>query len=80
MIYALTSRTVTIYHLNLLIKRDELNADGAKLSADKISVYEINSGTSIDLKMDGVNEHKIVNAVSMSEPLSDIYSEYNRLK
>ena len=67
-------------YLNLLIKRDELNADGAKLSADKISVYEINSGTSIDLKMDGVNEHKIVNAVSMSEPLSDIYSEYNRLK
>ena len=67
-------------YLNLLIKRDEFNADGAKLSADKISVYEINSGTSIDLKMDGVNEHKIVNAVSMSEPLSDIYSEYNRLK
>lgn len=67
-------------YLNLLIKRDELNADGTKLSADKISVYEINAGTSIDLKMDGVNEHKIVNAVSMSEPLSDIYSEYNRLK
>ena len=67
-------------YLNLLIKRDELNAVETKLSADKISVYEINSGTSIDLKMDGVNEHKIVNAVSMSEPLSYIYSEYNRLR
>lgn len=67
-------------YLNLLIKRDELNAVETKLSADKISVYEINSGTSIDLKMDGVNEHKIVNAVSMSEPLSYIYSEYNKLR
>lgn len=67
-------------YLNLLIQRNKHNnAEGVNLSVDKISVYEINSGTSIDLKTEISGNQKIINAVSMSEPLSEIYAEYNNL-
>jgi predicted ATPase len=65
-------------YLNLLIQRHHHQADGVQLGVDDMSVYEINAGTSIDLKTE-VAGGKIVNAVSMSEPLSEIYAEYHRL-
>lgn len=64
-------------YLNLLIKRDEMNADAIKWKFDNLSVYEIVEGTSIDLKIDG--EHSLVDATSMSDPISNIYAEYNTL-
>jgi hypothetical protein len=66
-------------YLNLLIQRQLHNAEGVKLGADKISAYEICAGTSSNLKIEVEANRPIVNAVSMSEPLSDIYAEYNRL-
>jgi predicted ATPase len=66
-------------YLNLLIQRQLHNAEGVKLGADKISAYEICAGTSNNLKIEVAANRPIVNAVSMSEPLSDIYAEYNRL-
>lgn len=67
-------------YLNLLIQRNKHNnTKGVNLSVDKISVYEINSGTSIDLKTEISGNQKIINAISMSEPLSEIYAEYNNL-
>ena len=67
-------------YLNLLIQRNKHNnTEGVNLSVDKISVYEINSGTSIDLKTEISGNQKIINAISMSEPLSEIYAEYNNL-
>lgn len=65
-------------YLNLLIQRHHHQAEGVQLGVDEMSVYEINAGTSIDLKTE-VAGGKIVNAVSMSDPLSEIYAEYNRL-
>lgn len=67
-------------YLNLLIQRNQYNAQGIQLGVDKISAYEINVGTSIDLKTEISGTRKIINAVSMSEPLSEIYSEYNKLE
>ena len=67
-------------YLNLLIQRNKHNAEGVSLNTNNISVYEINTGTSIDLKLKIAENDEIVNAVSMSEPLSGIYSEYNRLE
>lgn len=64
-------------YLNLLIKRDEMNADAIKWKFDNLSVYEIVEGTSIDLKIGG--EHSLVDATSMSDPISNIYAEYNTL-
>lgn len=65
-------------YLNLLIQRHLHQSEGAQLGVDEMCVYEINAGTSIDLKTE-VAGGKIVNATSMSAPLSDIYAEYNRL-
>lgn len=67
-------------YLNLLIQRNKHNAEGVSLNVNDISVYEINAGTSIDLKTNIANNGEIVNSVSMSEPLSGIYSEYNSLE
>lgn len=64
-------------YLNLLVKRDEMNADAIKWKFNNLSVYEIVEGTSIDLKIDG--EHSLIDATSMSDPISNIYVEYNTL-
>jgi hypothetical protein len=40
-----------------------------------MNVYEIIGGTATSLRMEG--EHRIINASSLSEPISNIYSEYN---
>ena len=67
-------------YLNLLIQRNKHGiSDSGNLSVDRISVFEICSGTSIDLKTEISDNQKIINATSMSDPLSSIYAEYNEL-
>lgn len=64
-------------YLNLLIRRHQMNSNEVKLSFENLSVYEIVEGTSFDLKIRG--EEMLVDATSMSDPISQIYAEYNAL-
>lgn len=65
-----------VNYLNLLIKRYDCgDAIAYKMPYEDIGVYEIIGGTANSLKMQG--EHRIINATSLSDPISSIYSEYN---
>lgn len=65
-----------VNYLNLLIKRNDKEEDTAyKIPFEDMNVYEIIGGSAISLRMEG--EHRIINASSLSDPISNIYSEYN---
>lgn len=65
-----------VNYLNLLIKRNDNGRDTKyKIPFEDVDVYEITGGTAISLRMEG--EHRIINASSLSDPISNIYSEYN---
>ena len=65
-----------VNYLNLLIKRHDKGENTTnKLAFEDMNVYEIIGGTATSLRMEG--EHRIINASSLSEPISNIYSEYN---
>lgn len=65
-----------VNYLNALIKRAEKGLDTPnKISFEDIGVYEIIAGTSNSLKIDG--ERRIVDATSLSAPISSVYEEYN---
>lgn len=65
-----------VNYLNLLIKRND-NGESTtfKMPFEDMNVYEIVGGTATSLRM--VGEHRIINASSLSDPISSIYSEYN---
>lgn len=65
-----------VNYLNLLIKRADNEEDTTyKIAFEDVNVYEIVGGTANSLRLDG--EHRIINASSLSDPISSIYSEYN---
>lgn len=65
-----------VNYLNLLIRRDDKGEDTTyKMPFEDINVYEIIGGSAMSLRMEG--EHRIINASSLSDPISNIYSEYN---
>ena len=65
-----------VNYLNLLIKRADKGEDTMyKMAYENIGVYEIIGGTAVSLCMEG--EHRIIDATSMSAPISNIYAEYN---
>lgn len=65
-----------VNYLNLLIKRNDIGENTTcKIPFEDLNVYEIIGGTASSLRIEG--EHRIINASSLSDPISDIYSEYN---
>lgn len=67
-----------VNYLNLLIKRNDKAEDTIyKMPFGDIDVYEIVGGTATSLRLEG--EHRIINASSLSDPISSIYSEYNAM-
>lgn len=65
-----------VNYLNLLIKRQEAGDETPyKIAFNDVNAYEICGGTANSLRIDG--EHKILNATSLSDPISSIYAEYN---
>jgi hypothetical protein len=67
-----------INHLNLLIKAGDKNkpVENAKLDYDNISVYQVEDGKIIDLK---IRNERLINTNPLSDTINDIYDEYNRL-
>lgn len=68
-----------INHINLLTLADEKKAkiEGASISFDDVSVYEVINGCLIDLKSD---KTKLIKTHTLSSPIENIYSDYNKLK
>lgn len=65
-----------VNYLNLLIKRNDNGENTAyKMPFEDLNVYEIIGGTANSLRMEG--EHRIINASTLSDPISSIYAEYN---
>lgn len=65
-----------VNYLNLLIKRHDKGEDTTyKIPYEDINAYEIIGGTARSLRMTG--EHRIIDASSLSDTISSIYSEYN---
>lgn len=65
-----------INHMNLLAKRDQAGASGAKLAFDRMAVYEIIDGYLNDL---AINDRRIFDTTLLSDPIESIYTEYNSL-
>ncbi len=66
-----------INHLNLLIKAADTNkTNGAKLSYDKMNVYQVAEGEVFDLK---IRNQRLINTNPLSETIDSIYNEYNQL-
>lgn len=67
-----------VNYLNLLIKRSEAGGDTPyKMAFEDVNAYEICGGTANSLRIDG--EHRIINATSLSDSISRIYSEYKAI-
>jgi predicted metalloenzyme YecM len=67
-----------INHLNLLIKANDKDKliEGAKLSYDDLSAYQVVNGKIIDLK---IKNERLVNTNPLSDTINDIYDQYNLL-
>jgi len=67
-----------INHLNLLIKANDKNKliEGAKMSYEDISVFQVMDGKIIDLK---IQNERLINTNPLSETINDIYDQYNLL-
>lgn len=65
--------------LNLLMKAHDSNADvdGAHVAYDDLSVYQVESGRVVDLKMKNIH---YVNTDRLSEDINMIYDRYQELK
>ena len=66
-----------VNYLNLLIKRAERGEDTPyQIAFEDISAYEVGSGCITSLKVDA--EHRLIDTRSLSQPISDIYEEFNQ--
>lgn len=66
-----------INYLNLLIVRSVRGEDTPyKMAFEDISAYEVNGGFITSLKVD--TEQRLIDTRSLSQPISDIYEEYNQ--
>ncbi|GHT65676.1 hypothetical protein AGMMS50239_25960 [Bacteroidia bacterium] len=77
-IFMATHSPYIINHLNLLIKANDKNklVEGAKLNYDDISIYQVENGKIIDLK---IQNERLINTNPLSDTINDIYNEYNEL-
>ncbi len=67
-----------INHLNLLIKSFDKNKleNGANINYDKLAVYQIIEGKLVNLM---AQNERLVNTNALSDPINDIYDQYNAL-
>lgn len=67
-----------INHLNLLIKANDKNTlvEGAKLSYENLSVYQVENGKINDLK---IQNERLINTNPLSDTINNIYDAYNQL-
>jgi predicted ATPase len=65
-----------INHLNLLIKRFDKQSQAAKYNYADLAVYQIEDGEINDLK---VVDKRLIDTNALSEPINDIYNEYEGL-
>jgi predicted ATPase len=67
-----------INHLNLLIKSFDKNKseNGANINYDKLAVYQIIEGKLLNLM---AQNERLVNTNALSDPINDIYDQYNAL-
>lgn len=66
-----------VNYMNLLIKRYDRKTDTPyKMAFEDISAYEIADGFATSLKVEA--EHRLIDTRVLSDPISDIYEEYNR--
>ncbi len=67
-----------INHLNLLIKAHDKNKliEGAEMSYEDISVFQVINGKIVDLK---IQNERLINTNPLSETINDIYDQYNLL-
>lgn len=65
-----------VNYLNLLIQRAERGEETPyKMAYEDISAYEVSGGCTTSLKVD---ESKLIDTRPLSQPISDIYEEYNQ--
>ena len=53
------------------------SSSGTKISPEDVNVNEIFEGSSGQLKT--LNERQIIDTCSMSDPITEMYTEFNRL-
>lgn len=64
-------------YVNLLVERYEKERNTPfKIAFNDVNAYELVDGYAYDLKL--VGQHKLVNTASLSEPINEIYAEYNK--
>lgn len=69
-----------VNYLNLLIKRHEAGIDTPySLAPDDVNVYLLEDGYATRLKVENAGAI-VINSSPLSEPIKDIYSEYNSLQ
>lgn len=67
-----------VNYLNLFVDREEKGIDTPyKIGFSDISAYEIDGGFATSLKIDG--NRQLIDTRSLSQPISDIYMEYNQV-
>lgn len=70
-----------VNYINLLLKKwqtQEANVEGVKLNPCNVDVYHIIDGKAISLKI-GTDASILIDTRLMSDTISEIYKEYNRL-
>ena len=77
-LFVSTHSPYIINHLNLLIKANDTNnlVGGAKMNYDNLAVYQIIEGKTVDLM---AQNERLVNTNALSDPINDIYDQYNAL-
>lgn len=67
-----------VNYLNLLIARHAVKDSGVSIAPEKVNVYMVEDGTLIDLKIEGENGQPLIDSTRLSDPISDIYDEYDQ--
>lgn len=66
-----------VNYLNLLMRRSVNGmSDVAKIDADMVEVFEVVEGSTVPLKVEG---QPLIDARLLSDPISEMYAEYNKL-
>jgi AAA15 family ATPase/GTPase len=72
-----THSPYVINHLNLLIQRYDRQSNKAKYKFDDLAVYYIEDGRLRNLK---IKNERLIDTDDLSDPMDDIYDEYEELK
>jgi predicted ATPase len=75
-LFVSTHSPYIINHLNLLIKKFDKNADGAKYDYDDLAVYQVCDGGLENLK---IQNERLINTNPLSETIDAIYDKYAEL-